>query len=65
MGEILCVYDSVPEELKKRLVAELSRMQPCVNGGVDQAELSQGKDVIQLEVKLFTTHTCYMVKHSL
>ncbi|MCJ8739141.1 hypothetical protein PDJAM_G00043770 [Pangasius djambal] len=39
-------------ELNKHLVAELSLMQACVNGGVDQSELFQGKDVIQLEVAL-------------
>ncbi|KAK3553155.1 hypothetical protein QTP86_031729 [Hemibagrus guttatus] len=40
------------QELNKRLVAELSLMQSCVNGGEDQAEPSQCKDVIQLEVAL-------------
>ncbi|KAF5903264.1 myosin phosphatase Rho-interacting protein-like isoform X2, partial [Clarias magur] len=39
-------------ELNKRLVAELALMQSSVNGGVEQAEFSQGKDVIQLEVAL-------------
>lgn len=35
------------------MVSELSLMQSCVNGGVDQAQLAQGKDVIQLKVKSF------------
>ncbi|XP_058272975.1 protein outspread, partial [Hemibagrus wyckioides] len=40
------------QELNKHLVAELSLIQSCVNGGVDQAEPSRSKDVIQLEVAL-------------
>ncbi|XP_026999559.1 myosin phosphatase Rho-interacting protein isoform X2 [Tachysurus fulvidraco] len=40
------------QELNEHLVVELSQMQSCVNGGIVQMELSQGKDVIQLEVAL-------------
>ncbi|XP_046722345.1 myosin phosphatase Rho-interacting protein isoform X3 [Silurus meridionalis] len=40
------------QELNKHLVAELSLMHSPMNGGMDKAELSQGKDVIQLEVAL-------------
>ncbi|XP_066497761.1 myosin-11 [Hoplias malabaricus] len=40
------------QELNKRLVAELSLMQSYINGGVDQGQLSQGKDLYQLEVTL-------------
>ncbi|XP_060757938.1 centrosome-associated protein CEP250 isoform X2 [Neoarius graeffei] len=40
------------QELNKCLMAELSQIQSCVTGGVEHAELSQGKDVIQLEVAL-------------
>ncbi|XP_017542160.1 myosin-11 isoform X2 [Pygocentrus nattereri] len=39
-------------ELNKRLVAELSLMQSYMNGGVDHAQLSPGKDIYQLEVTL-------------
>lgn len=40
------------QELNKRLVAELSLMQSYMNGGVDHAQLPQGKDIYQLEVTL-------------